>query len=101
MRETHKMPEGLSKRELKERLRRRYEWLQSFTDDELMEISLCYDPGYTMKEGELYFDLEAPQRGIIRGRAGEKVENGHCLVAKSDIRESTWKKLTQPFEKRK
>jgi hypothetical protein len=96
----HNMPEGFSKQGEKERLKKRYQWLKSFSDDELDQISLCYDPGYTMKEGELYFDLEAPERGIMRGRGGEKVENGHCVVAKKDLSEATWNKLTQPFQKK-
>ena len=99
MPEMRSTPEGLSKQEMTNRLKRRYQWLQSFTDDELREISFCYDPGYSMKEGELYFDLEAPQRGIIRGQGGEKIPQGHCYVSKSQVKEETWKKLTKPFEK--
>lgn len=99
MPEMRRTPEGLSKSEMTNRLRQRYQWLQSFTDDELREISFCYDPGYPLKDGELYFDLEAPQRGIIHGRDGEKIQNGHCYVSKSQVKEETWKKLTQPFAK--
>ncbi|MGQ9677407.1 MAG: hypothetical protein ACUVX1_17220 [Chloroflexota bacterium] len=100
MPETSRYPEGLSKKEMTDRLKTRYKWLQSFDDSELREISFCYDPGYEMQEGELYFDLEAPQRGVIRGQRGQKVESGHCYVSKSQLREETWKKLIQPFQPR-
>jgi len=94
-----RMPEGLSREEVAERLRRRYSWLKDFNDDELRELSFCYDPGYELQEGELYLDLEAPERGIIRGRRGEKVQEGHCLVSKSQLKDRTWEKLTRPFRK--
>ena len=100
MPEFRNTPEGLSKREMVERLKRRYQWLQSFDDDELREISFCLDPGGELHEGEMYFDLEAPQRGVIRGRRGEKVESGHCYVSRSQVTNRTWEKLTRPFEKR-
>ncbi len=92
-------PKGLSKDEMIQRLKRRYQWLQSFDDNELREISFCFDPGQELQEGEMYFDLEVPDRGVIRGRRGQKVENGHCYVSRGQVKEQTWEKLIRPFQK--
>ncbi len=73
-------------------LRRRYEWLSSFNDDELRQISFCTE-GETLRREEDYFDLSHPERGIIPGDGRERVPEGSCYVARSRLPQSTWRKL--------
>ena len=80
-------------------LRKRYTWLKAFNDDELREISFCADPGDELSEGEVYFDLGKPERGVIRASKGERVPEGSCYVSKSSLSKHLWEKLTRSFEK--
>ena len=76
--------------------RRRYEWLNRFSDEELREISLCYDDEL-LCPGEQYFDISHPEKGIIIGRSGEQVPSGCCYVAKSEVSPQIWEKLISGF----
>lgn len=76
-------------------LRQRFEWLTSFTDDELQELTICSEQE-GLKEGDTYFDLSHPERGPFQARVGESVPPGSCYVAKSMVSREAWSKLTRP-----
>ncbi|MBI4494903.1 MAG: hypothetical protein HY690_19180 [Chloroflexi bacterium] len=77
-----------------EKLRQRFQWLQSFTDEELHQISMCAidEP---LRAGEEYFDLSHPEQDLIPGRSGERVPEGACYVARSTLPEQVWRKLLE------
>jgi hypothetical protein len=77
-----------------EDLRRRFEWLNSFTDDELREISLC-KLDVTLQPGESYFDISHPERGVIPGEAGRELHEDCCVLAKSEVPDRIWSKLVR------
>jgi hypothetical protein len=83
-------------RETADKLKTRFEWLQSFTDDELREISYC-TAEESMKGDELYFDISQPERGIVQGQEGLRVPDGSCLVPKSEVPRNLWDKLVGPY----
>ncbi len=74
------------------KLKTRYRWLNKFTDDELRDITACYE-GEQMKAGEQYFDLSHPEKGIMTGQPGQTVPEGSCFVAEGDVRPNAWQKL--------
>lgn len=76
------------------KLRERYSWLNRFTDDEIAKISFCYE-GESLKQDDDYFDISNPEKGVVKGRTGELVGPGSCLVSKSSVSPTTWSKLTQ------
>ncbi len=88
----------VTRRETAEKLKDRFEWLQSFSDDELREISYC-TPEETMREDEVYFDISHPEVGLIQGKSGEPIPEGSCYVPRSEIRRDLWEKLVEPFTK--
>ena len=75
------------------RLRDRYTWLNSFTDDELQQISFC-ETGAAMSAGETYFDISHPEMGPFVGREGQLIPEGGCLVAQKAVPAPLWNKLT-------
>ncbi len=83
-------------RETADKLKNRFEWLLSFTDDELSQISFCL-PGATMTESEQYFDISNPEKGVIQGEEGAQVPEGSCYVPRSEIRRDLWEKLISRF----
>ena len=96
-------PGGPSREQKVSELRKRFNWLDSFTDNELKDISYCQEhidnsgKEVKLRENELYFDLNHPEKGIIRGRAHETIPEGSCYVSKSQTNPETWQKLTKPF----
>lgn len=88
------------RRRIAEHLRERYQWLNSFTDDELREISMCKVEEGDPQEDELYFDLSHPEKGSFKGHPGRLVPEGSCYVARSQVDERLWNKLTSFFESR-
>lgn len=76
-----------------EKLRSRYAWLNRFSDDELREISFCFE-GHELDEEEEYFDISHPESGIVRGRSGARVPKDSCLVPRSRVTPAIWGKLT-------
>ena len=84
------------RQETAEKLKERFEWLESFSDDELREITYC-TTGTPMSADERYFDLSQPEQGIIQGREGEVIPEGSCYVPKSEVPQRLWDKLTSPF----
>ncbi len=83
-------------RETAERLKNRFRWLQSFSDDELTQISYC-TPGEIMSGDEQYFDISHPERGVIQGEEGAPIPPDSCFVPKSEISHPLWDKLTGHF----
>jgi len=79
-----------------EKLKERFEWLQSFTDDELREITYCIE-GQPMKGDEQYFDISHPEQGVISGIEGQGIPEGSCYVPQSEIPRRLWEKLVSPF----
>ena len=77
-------------------LKERFDWLESFSDFELKQISYC-TKGEPMKRDEEYFDISHPERGIIRGHQGGEIPDGACYVPRSEVPQELWHKLTQPF----
>ena len=75
------------------KLRERYAWLSRFSDDELREISFCQEDD-ALRDGEQYFDISKPERGIIRGRQGESAPRDSCLIARGAVSPIIWSKLT-------
>ncbi len=73
-------------------LRRRFGWLNQFTDDELRAISLC-DEGAPLREGAVYFDISKPERGEIVAHKSETVPGGSCPVLRDEVSSKTWQKL--------
>lgn len=78
-----------------ERLKQRFRWLQSFTDEELTKISMC-EADEPLQQGQEYFDLSSPERGPIPGDAGQRVPEGSCYVPRSSINSELWRKLIEP-----
>ena len=84
------------RRETADKLKERFDWLQSFSDEELREISYCAAEE-VMKGNELYFDISQPERGIIQGQEGQPIPEGSCYVPKSEVPSRLWDKLVRPF----
>ncbi|MDA8216850.1 MAG: hypothetical protein M0Z94_04450 [Dehalococcoidales bacterium] len=74
-------------------LRRRFDWLRSFSDDELRRIAIC-ETGDSLDSDEQYFDLSHPEEGVMSGRHGHAVPEGACYVPRSEVSRETWQKLT-------
>ena len=91
--------DGQGKQDKIQSLRRRFDWLQSLDDNELRDVSFCQEEGEKLRENEVYFDLENPERGQIQGKHGEHVPKGSCFVGKSRVDQKSWEKLTKPFSK--
>jgi hypothetical protein len=89
---------GLSDREQSERqmriddLRSRFKWLESFSDVELREISLCSEDE-ELEPGQEYFDVSHPERGVITANKGDRSPAGSCYVSRSSVSSQLWKKL--------
>ncbi len=78
-------------------LKQRFDWLESFSDNELGEVVFLRD-GETFSSRDEYFDISNPERGIFRGQDGQKVDEGSRYVPKSEVPDYIWHKLTQPFK---
>lgn len=76
--------------------RKRFAWLNSFSDEELMKISFCGEDEQ-LKEGERYFDLSHPERGVIVATTNQRSPSGSCYVASSQVSDGLWRKLTTSF----
>ena len=88
--------EPSTRRETAEKLKERFRWLQSFTDDELREITYCIE-GDSMSGEEQYFDISHPEQGVIRGSEGQGIPEGSCYVPRSEVPRHLWDKLVSPF----
>ena len=75
-----------------ESLRRRFRWLESFTDDELRELNWCSARGELIP-GEDYFDISRPERGAINVDLPTPVREGECCIPRSAVSERLWEKL--------
>lgn len=73
------------------RLRERFDWLNSFEDDELGEMVFLSE-GETMRPGESYFDISNPERGEFEG-TGERADEGSRYIPRSDVPDEVWQKL--------
>lgn len=80
-----------------QKLRKRYTWLQSFSDQELHKITMCSLDEGERQANEEYFDLSRPELGPIRGRSGAVVPEGSCYVSKSQLNPALWNKLINGF----
>lgn len=85
------------RKQMARRLRERYQWLNSFSDDELSKVSMCKLEEGDMQEAELYFDLSHPERGHFKGQPGKTVPQGSCFVAQSQVDNKLWNKLIGHF----
>lgn len=85
-----------TRRQTADRLKNRFEWLRSFSDDELMEISYC-TMGVPTSSNEQYFDISHPESGVIEGEEGGQIPEGSCYVPRSEVRRDLWEKLVSPF----
>lgn len=90
-------PQEPQNKEKANELRRRYNWMNELTDDELRDISFCQMENMQLKDNEQYFDLNKPEQGIIQGSRNQTVPAGSCYVAKSQVKPQTWEKLIRPF----
>ncbi|MCL5959619.1 MAG: hypothetical protein M1358_09945 [Chloroflexi bacterium] len=79
------------------KLRKRFSWLNSFNDEELLKISLCTIDEGEKQANEDYFDLSRPELGAIRGRSGAIVPEGSCYISKGRVGEKLWNKLLNDF----
>jgi hypothetical protein len=79
------------------RLRERFDWLESFTDDELGEIVFLRG-GETTRSDEVYFDISDPERGEFQGMDGELVPEDSRYVPKSQVPQYVWDKLVGPYQ---
>jgi len=80
-----------------QKLRRRFSWLESFTDEELSKISMCTVDEGEKQADEEYFDISRPELGPIKGRRGAVVPEGSCYVSKKNVGEALWNKLVNGF----
>ncbi len=87
---------GAPGRETADKLKERFQWLESFSDDELREISFCR-PGEALSGDEIYFDISHPERGVIQGEEGTVSPEESCYVPRSSISRHLWEKLTNRF----
>ncbi len=78
------------------KLKERYAWLESFTDDELGEV-VFLEEGETMNPDDIYFDISDPERGAHHAQGGEVVPEGSRYVAKSRVPDAVWEKIVSPF----
>lgn len=85
-----------TRRESADKLKTRFEWLQSFSDEELRDISYC-TAEELMNGDETYFDISQPERGLIQGQDGQPIPEGSCYVPKSEIPQKLWDKLVGPY----
>ncbi len=79
-----------------DQLKRRFDWLQAFSDEELGEIHYCA-VGEPMSPDEEYFDLCYPERGIIRGEEGTQTPEGSCYVPRSEVPAHLWDKMVRDY----
>ena len=84
------------RRETADKLKDRFDWLRTFSDDELREINYC-TPDETMRGDETYFDISHPESGVIKGEEGEPIPEDSCYVPRSEVRRELWNKLIAPF----
>lgn len=81
-----------SRQDAARRLRERFQWLNRFSDEELQRITFC-QPGSEMKNGDTYFDISNPERGVFTARPGQRIPEGGCLVRQQDVSPSIWQKM--------
>jgi hypothetical protein len=85
-----------SNRRTADKLKKRFDWLESFSDDELVEIGYC-SPGDALSDDENYFDISQPERGVIHGATGEQVPEGSCYVPQGEVPRRLWDKLVGSY----
>lgn len=62
-----------------------------WSDDELGELPVVY--GSKVKSGEVYLDLDHPERGEFRASAEATINAGCRYVPKKGVAEATWYRL--------
>ncbi len=75
------------------RLKARFSWLNSFTDDELMEINSGKLEEGDKQGSDMYFDLSHPERGHFKGQPGQPVPEGSSYVARNEVNQNLWNKM--------
>ena len=83
-------------REDARRLKVRYDWLESFSDDELGELVFLRESD-PMEPNEEYFDISNPEMGVMSGKEGQRADEGSRYVPKSQVPDHVWEKLVGPF----
>lgn len=83
-------------REDASKLKERFDWLESFSDDELRELMFLRE-GEPMDARDEYFDISNPEMGILSGREGQSADEGSRYVPKSQVPRDVWEKLVGPF----
>ena len=79
------------------RLKERFTWLQSLTDDEWGEVVFLRDDD-VMHSNDYYFDISNPERGVFKGQDGEHPPEESRYVPKSEVPEHIWHKLVGPYQ---
>ncbi len=82
----------LSPRRKAAELRARFQWLETFTDEELREITIRAE-GDELAPGNEYFDLSHPEDGMIVAPKGKRVPHKGAYVARDDVPQAIWDKL--------
>lgn len=78
------------------KLKERFNWLESLTDDELGEVVFLRSDA-TMHLSDTYFDISTPEQGVFQGRDGEHPPEGSRYVPKSEVPRHIWDKLVGPY----
>ncbi len=79
------------------KLKQRFDWLESFDNNELGEVVFLRG-GEQMRPDEEYFDISNPERGVFHGKQGETADESSRYVPKSEVPENIWHKLVAPFK---
>jgi len=78
------------------KLRQRFDWLESFTDDELGSLNFLRE-GDATNPNEEYFDISNPEMGILSSNDLPVVDEGSRYIPKSEVPRDVWDKLVGPF----
>ena len=79
------------------KLKQRFDWLESFSDDELGQL-VFLQGGQPLKPDEEYFDISNPGMGVFHGSEGETASESSRFVPKSGVPDNVWHKLVRPFK---
>ncbi len=77
-------------------LRQKYQWLMSFSDDEIRTVALL-DAGQELEPWEQYLVVCHREQGVLRPTHafGKRVPEGHVYLAQHRVPEATWYRLVR------
>jgi len=70
-----------------------HDQLHNLPDDVLKQIPVL-TTRTQLNEGAAYFDLQHPERGVIKGMNNKEAEPDNCYVAKADVDYELWNYIT-------